>query len=38
MQLTGSMWNKVAGQLSEKYTVVCADLRGKPMSPLRVLP
>ena len=23
------MWNKVAGQLSEKYTVVCADLRGQ---------
>jgi hypothetical protein len=32
MKLTGSMWNKVAGQLSEKYTVVCADLRGE--SPL----
>jgi hypothetical protein len=32
MELMGSMWNKVAGRLSEKYTVVCADLRGE--SPL----
>jgi len=29
MELMGSMWNKVAGKLSEKYTVICADLRGK---------
>jgi hypothetical protein len=35
-ELMSSMWNKVAGQLSEKYTVVCADLRGKSIFPLSV--
>jgi haloacetate dehalogenase len=29
-----SMWNKVAGRLSEKYTVVCVDLRGASPTPL----
>jgi haloacetate dehalogenase len=32
-----SMWNKVAGQLSEKYTVVCADLRGESPFSLQVI-
>jgi len=30
--LMGSMWNKVAEPLSERFTVICADLRGTSSS------